>query len=197
MHMLFDKLHSNLHKDLTSLVVAGVGTGDEWQPFLKRYPKGHAFGFEPNPQQFKAAQKRWPKSSVAQLALWDRTCKLAMLGKKNCTRLRPPGIESKELGVNAVRLDQLRLQLGDSCFLWLDCEGAELYALDGCIGVMSSIAAINVEVRTKAQARKHYPDDFLFAHDEAVLEFLTHHGFKVILTHNVTNRKRDLLCVRM
>jgi hypothetical protein len=99
--------------------------------------------------------------------------------------------------VSAVRLDQLQLDLGDRALLWLDCEGAELRALAGCAGIVDRIAAINVEVRTAEQARRHYPQDSTFTNDEAVGAWLEANGFSVILTHNVTNRKRDLLCARM
>lgn len=113
-------------------VDAGALDGTTTKFFLEHYPGGHAYVFEPNPQQFaitQAALREYPEAELFPYGAHDQNTTLYFdpaEGDEGSARVSEAG----SIAVEVRRLDDL---LGDRkvTFIKMDIEGSELAALQG------------------------------------------------------------------
>lgn len=156
-------------------VDAGALDGTTTKFFLDHFPGGHAYVFEPNPQQFEitqAALREYPEAELFPYGAYDENTVLRfdpVKGDEGSARVSAAG----SIAVEVRRLDDL---LGDRkvTFIKMDIEGSELAALRGAERIIR-------EQRPKlAICVYHKPED-MWEIPSLILQY--HPDYKLYLRH--------------
>lgn len=113
-------------------VDAGALDGETTRYFLKHFEGGHAYVFEPNPEQFKITKERlreYPQAELFPYGLYDENTALRFEPQERW----PGSSRISEIGHIEVEVRKLDDLLGDRkvTFIKMDIEGSELAALRG------------------------------------------------------------------
>lgn len=135
----------------------GVGVHcEEIAVMHEEWPDAKFVGMEPHPDVVKEVKSRYP-GDLYECAVGDSYGKRTLHGKKrhkDGSSLYPHVDQKKreeivDFEVTVVTLDYLfpdPKSYGERILLWLDCEGAELIALQGGANFVGSVDVVNVEM---------------------------------------------------
>lgn len=180
-----------------TLVMVGVGTnGEEYEVFRETWGRDfELIGIEANPQVCQTMKDKWP-GLLIEKAIWNQPCTKQLHCKprwKDGSSL----FESKndqesryQVDVECDTLDHIMYDHWDSKgnALWLDCEGAELQALQGGEQFLKTVDVINVELTSLGRGVD-------WCDPRKVHEFLSVRGFKQFACHTIRTvlGQRDLI----
>jgi FkbM family methyltransferase len=131
------RLVAKVVRESSNCVDVGSHLGVILSLFLKHAPRGRHLAFEPNPQQARWLQRKFPEVDVRQLALGDAKEERLLYILDNRTGfsgLRPlggPGERTRTVPTEVARLDDVVRLDHRVDFLKVVVEGAELSVLRG------------------------------------------------------------------
>lgn len=193
------------------IVEAGAYDGSNTRDFCRFWSDCQVYGFEPVPSAYerllKVAAEFPGRIHPQSMALGKRTEQSEMHvsitgvsgGEQSSSLLEPSATRSEfplvdfkkqRLAIRVTRLDEWASEndIKRVDFLWLDLQGMELAALEGCGDLLSGISAIHCEVQNFAlyEGAPLYP---------AVSDWLKHQGF-VVVHEAIFRRGGNVLFVR-
>jgi FkbM family methyltransferase len=177
------------------IVEAGAYDGSNTREFCRFWPKCEVYAFEPVPSAYErlltvAAEFRG-RIHPQKIALGRRTEASKMYvsvtgpcgGEQSSSLLAPAAtreefpfvhFRKETIAVQVTRLDgwAIEKKVNRVDFLWLDLQGLELAALEGCGELLATVSAIHCEVENVPlyAGAPLYPE---------VSSFLKRHGFRV------------------
>lgn len=144
-------------------LLGGTADANEAQTLHKKFPKIQIVGFEPNPEMFKLQIASGFPGTLLPLGLWNENTEKLLCrgdtspaGNRSASLVRHTNVKYRE-HVRCLCLDFLSRLMGpfNQSFLWLDIEGAELYALQGAKELLEDpdgIQLINLEAISELEA---------------------------------------------
>lgn len=188
------------------ILEAGAHIGRDTIKMAKLWPNGRIYCFEPVPELFKAHQENtknypnitcfnyclsnkteiknfWVSSgrSTALSSLFEPTGGLALHPDTKFTQIQVPCLElDKWAEVNNInKID----------FMWLDMQGAELFALQAGLKILSTVTAILIE----ASLSERYKDTPMY---QEIRDWLESRGFELMAEDEPKHNKVNLFYVR-
>jgi FkbM family methyltransferase len=193
------------------IVEAGAYDGSNTLDFCRFWPDCQVYAFEPVPGAYvrllEVADELPKQVHPQNLALGSRTGISEMHvsvtgasgGEQSSSLMAPTGTREefpfvdfceKAITVSVSRLDEWAANEGvsDIDFMWLDLQGMELAALEGCGGLLSRVSAIHLEVQNIPlyEGAPLYPE---------ISRWLHSRGFRVV-QEAVFRRGGNVLFVR-
>lgn len=156
---------------ITAVVDVGANIGLTCLHWLRTFPLAHVHAVEAL-ERFQPALERVAETSSGRMSIWpfaasdsaeelsfhiheDHPSSSSLLAATAESHALLPFTEtSKKVLVQAVRLDELfarsDVNLGQSIFLKLDVQGAELRVLHGCSGFLRDVACVLCEINLQS-----------------------------------------------
>lgn len=178
------------------IVEAGAYDGSNTRDFCRYWPACQVYAFEPVPSAYArllSVAKEFPNRIHPQNTALGSQTKISEMhvslvgssgGEQSSSLLAPAathqefpfvGFHDETIPVKVTRLDEwaASTNIARVDFLWLDLQGMELAALEGCGQLLSAVSAIHCEVQNLALYEGAPPYS-------QVREWLNARGFKIV-----------------